>query len=154
MNLKERLADLVARYPGVAMTDARKVLNVAWGTLEYHVRGLEGRIEKHSVHGRCLLYPVGHPTVAEEHALLRGESVRRVAEDVLAHPGTDIDCVIRRLGLSERVVYYHVKRLVEAALVRPGPDGGYGLLFPRDRLSLRLEETLRAQNVVDHEGGS
>lgn len=61
-------------------------------------------------------------------ALLRGRTIRTVASYILTHPGCSIQEITRGVGESQRAVYYHVKQLTSAKLVRsPSAAGHYRL---------------------------
>lgn len=142
--MRERLARLVEARPGICMEEAQRELGVAWGTVEWHLRNLEDRVASRAVRNRRLLYPAGGPARAPLHAMLRGATCARVAEDVLAHPGTGIEEVQRRVGISDRMAYHHVGRLARAGLLAKDPIHGCAALTPSPDLAALLEETRRA----------
>lgn len=115
------LLRIVADNPGIPLNKVRSKLPLGWGTLYHHVRRLEktGAIETVAVGRRRLLYIPGVSADEElaAQALVEGATARAIAEAVWRRPGTSFKELVEATGASERVAYYHIKRLMDARLV-------------------------------------
>jgi predicted transcriptional regulator len=128
----ERRSDLleyVRNNPGERVEVARRMLGFSNGSMHYHLRVLQDRnlvrILKEGSLAR--LYPAGpkiHPSpyVPAER--------RRFLDTLAASPGVTQRQLAQTLGLSERMVSYHVQTLSEQGLVDVRPDGSRKRLFP------------------------
>lgn len=142
--LRQQIVDMVRARPGVSVGDIMDELQVGWGTLYHHLTKLSrSRIIQTSVVGRRrLVYPVSpdlDPTVDKHMAMLRGKTARRVAEAVLAQPNIGISELTVMLEESPRVVYYHVKRLLDAGLLVSDSKTRHTGLAPSPQLANLLE---------------
>ena len=142
--LRQQIVDMVKARPGVSVGDIMDELQVGWGTLYHHLTKLSrNRMIQTSVVGRRrLVYPVTpdmDPTVDRHMAMLRGKTARRVAEAVLAQPNINIQDLTVLLDESPRVVYYHVKRLLDAGLLVSDSKTRHTGLAPSAQLGYLLE---------------
>lgn len=142
--LRHQIVEMVKQRPGVSVGDIMDELQVGWGTLYHHLTKLSrSRIIQTSVVGRRrLVYPVvpdQDPTVDKHMAMLRGKTARRVAEGVLAQPHITIQELTVLLDESPRVVYYHVKRLLDAQLILSDSKTRHTGLHPSPQLANLLE---------------
>lgn len=142
--LRQQIVDMVKTRPGVSVGDIMDELQVGWGTLYHHLTKLSrSKMIQTSVVGRRrLVYPVtpdADPTADKHMAMLRGKTARRVAEAVLAQPNIPIQELTTLLGESPRVVYYHVKRLLDAGLILSDSKTRHTGLAPAPQLATLLE---------------
>lgn len=136
--LRNEILGLVTRRPGIPLSQLRSDLPIGWGTLYHHVWRLckDGKLETRTVGRRRLLYPAG--VASEEFAaiqgLLRGKTVRKVATAVLSKPSLSFKELVETTGESDRVVYYHLKRLMDVKLVASSSKTRHFGLMPTDLL--------------------
>lgn len=130
-SIREQIMDLIRNRPGITVTEIRSIQDFAWGTLDYHLKAMQfrGLIVRMKVGRRCLVYlpeaahEVSKVSVARA-AILRGDSARRIYDDITAHPNTTAREIESRTGLSYRAICYHVQRLTEAGLVESARSRG------------------------------
>ena len=142
--LRQQIVDIVKARPGVSVGDIMDELQVGWGTLYHHLTKLSRNkmIQTSVVGRRRLVYPVSpdsDPTADKHMAMLRGKTARRVAEAVLAQPNIPIQELTVLLDESPRVVYYHVKRLLDAGLILSDSKTRHTGLQPAPQLATLLE---------------
>ncbi|MEA3200255.1 MAG: hypothetical protein QOE90_1683 [Thermoplasmata archaeon] len=119
---RKNILRIVQASPGLPVGVLLDQTQLGWGTLYFHLAKMvkAGSIEVARVGRRRLVYPAGSPQARERaqgDALIHGKTARAVAEVILAEPGISIQGISIVLGQSHRVVYYHVRRLMEAGLV-------------------------------------
>ena len=123
------LLRLVLASPGISLRDASRRLQMNWASVKYHAMRLEsaGLIHSRTVGRHRICYPSNgtDDEIVEARGILSEGTARRIAAFIVEHPGTRISDVIRGTGESQRVVYYHLKRLVEAGLVSMGERARY-----------------------------
>lgn len=140
-----RILDAVRRRPGATLRDVASDLDVSWGTVSYHGRRLErDGFLRSSTEGRRRVF---HPGDAAEdaalaacHAMLQGQTMRRVAAAIQVDPGLDEAELARRLALPARALAYHVERLLGAGLVTSSAPTRREGLAPTPLLDLLLGE--------------
>lgn len=132
------LLRLIMTTPGISLREASRKLEVNWATVKYHAMRLEtaGLIESRTVGRHRICYPTGatDDEMVEARGILSEATARRIAAFIIEHPGTRISEVIQGTGESQRVVYYHLKRLVDSGLVSLGERGRYCGLLPTSKL--------------------
>ena len=113
------------------MSALKEDLGLHWGPLYHHLGKLKAArlLDARQVGRLRLLYP-GSQTKAglEHHALLRGQSARRLALAIRASPGLEAGTLSGLVGFSPRAVYYHLKRLHAAGLIESPTPGKYEAL--------------------------
>ena len=124
---------IVAGEPGIPLTRLRARLGVSWGTLFYHLQILvaRGRI-RILRQGRRRLAFTSQPVVSEASivaaGVLEGRTALRIARAIRAHPDARIHELAAATGETQRVVYYHVRRFLQAGVVtRSSPTRHFGL---------------------------
>ncbi|HWH08848.1 MAG TPA: hypothetical protein VNX21_06575 [Candidatus Thermoplasmatota archaeon] len=142
---RERLLEVLRGSPGCPLGDLKARLGVGWGTLYYHLETLQraGRVRT-VVSGRRKLAFLGaeekDPQEVVGRNMLVGATARGVARAIVATPGLDLQGVGEACGENPRVTYYHVRRLVEAGLVRSASPTRYAGLAPTRLLAALLRE--------------
>lgn len=125
----EGILSAVRAHPGIPIGELRRQLSIGWGTFYHHLNRLaaEGLISTAHAGRRKLVFPEGHRAKEESAALgiLRGRTARRVAEAFLDRTHRSMDDLIATLDLAPRSVYYHVRRLIDAGLVRSASETRY-----------------------------
>lgn len=118
---RERILEIVTARPGIPLTRLKARLDVSWGTLFYHLGILREKGLLRSVRAgrRRLVFPA-HLFPSEKAfvaaAFLEGETARRIATAIRDHPDARIDELAALTGKSRRVVYYHVRQLLDAGI--------------------------------------
>ena len=143
--IRERILQTVEREPGASPTRIVDALGIGWSTLYYHVKALEaaGRVRIVSAGRHTFLYPpgmVGDLKRSVQRSVLLGGRARLVAEEAARTPGHDVGSLAETLQVSPRVVYHHVRRLVEAGLLRSSMPRRYRDLAPTEPLLALLAE--------------
>lgn len=148
--LRQRVLAFVLEHPGTTLGQLRRALSLSWGRAHHHVKLLErlGALQRVRAGRRALLMPAGleeDERSLRARALLRGETARRVAQAVALSAPTDVEALSRALGESRRVVYYHVKQLIEAGVVQSASRTRHFGLVP----SPSLRSLLAPGDVAD-----
>lgn len=144
---RRRLLDLVHEEPGITISDLSARLGVGWGAFYHHLHQLEaaGLLQTRPEGRRCLVYPPGQRPAAHPHArsLLRSPTARSLALAILRQPRCTVQQLVASQSRSERVVYYHVRRLVDAGLVTTPGGARLRDLVGTPQLEQLLTETAR-----------
>lgn len=132
--VRVRILQIVQDKPGITVRQVATRVQLSWATVKYHVARLEaaGYLRTVSVGGRRVCLP-GHshePLVVAGRAVLSEPTARRIGVFLAANPGAGVGRIIEETGFSQRVVYHHVKRLVDHGLARTEPGYGYRRLHP------------------------
>lgn len=128
----------IVKRPGISLHELARRAGVTWANARYHTLRLEaaGLIRTRVVGRRrlCFLQEEGQEDLVEARALLDEPTARLLAVYFVDHPGASIVRAIRETGMSQRAVYHHVKRFVEAGLLAKADDRSYRGLVPTSRL--------------------
>lgn len=148
---RQQIMALVTAQPGVPLGELMGRLDMGWGTIYHHVRIMTraGLLRTETVGRRRLVFPCRWSREADAvpYGLLKGRSARRIARSIIARPDQSVLDVCESTGESPRVVYYHVRRLIEAELlVSSSPTRRMGL-----RGTPKLEEILDVLGDTDDE---
>jgi predicted transcriptional regulator len=119
---RSELFDFVKQNPGERVEVARKSLGLANGTMLHHLRVLEDKDLVRAVRdgGMTRLYPAG-PRIRPQPYLIPQR--QQILETLSRRPGLVQRELASRLSMSERMVSYHVSRLVEQELLRIEREG-------------------------------
>lgn len=115
-----RILQIVYERPGISVTELAGCLAMTWGQMSYHLARLERADLLHAVKaGRHrLVFPDQEPIeTPEDRALVLEKTARALALLILDNPQVTVTDLVRLSGETPRVVYYHVKRLLDAGLV-------------------------------------
>lgn len=118
--VRRAILEAVARSPGITLGELRAGVKLGWGNAYHHLLRLERArlIRTQRVGRRLVIFPADFDArAAAVRAVLRGAASRAIADDIAAHPGTDVTDVATRTGLSRRAVYYHVQQLTTLGVV-------------------------------------
>lgn len=140
-----RILDLVRGSPGVSAQEVGARLGLSWATVTYHRRRLErDGLLRTAQEGRRRVLHTGDPgpsrSLAALQAMLRGETMRRVALAIQREPGLGEADLARAVGLPPRALAYQVDRLLAAGLVEPPTPQRRDALAPTPLLDLLLAE--------------
>lgn len=135
--LRRRIMKAVETAPGLPLSHLLTRLDVGWSTLYRELDQLEkaGLIKSRKRGRHCLVYPaVGDNAPVKvpltQAILLQGKTAREIANRISKKPGQDMESLAEALELSPRVVYYHLRRLVEGKLVKSSSTTRYRDLAP------------------------
>lgn len=143
--LRGRILDIVQREPGISPSRLVKELSIGWSSLYRHLRSLEaGGLVRVVAAGRhafvYLASAEGDPRLVAQRAVLLGGKAYAVAAEVARTSGHHVESLARALNLSQRLVYHHVRRLVDAGLLTSTVPNRYRDLAPTARLVSLLRE--------------
>lgn len=143
--VRDRILRAIERDPGASPTTIVQALDIGWSTLYHHVKTLEaqGAIRVASAGRHTFFYPagmVGDVRLSVQRSVLLGGRARLVAEEAARAPGHDVGSLSETLGISPRVVYHHVRRLVEAGLLASSMPKRYRDLVPTQELLALLRQ--------------
>lgn len=118
--------------PGAHFSDLQRRLEMATGTLQYHLRVLEerGLLEVRRGDRYTRYYPSFEVDRRDKQllGLLRQSSTRRVLLDLLEHGESRLTDVSDRLDLAPSTVSFHLDKLREAEVVERPERGRYALV--------------------------
>lgn len=143
--LRKRIYKAIEKAPGLPLSHLLTRLDVGWSTLYRELETLEGagliRSKKKGRH--CLVFPA-HEDLAGRGALtqtilLQGATAREIASRIARKPGQDMETLAEHLDLSPRVVYYHLRRLLEGKLIKSSSTTRYRDLAPTPALTELLK---------------
>jgi DNA-binding transcriptional ArsR family regulator len=115
-----RIIQIVYDRPGVSVTELANSVEMSWGQLSYHLGRLADAGLLHTVKaGRHrLVFPDKEPgETPEDRAMILERTARALALLIVDNPHVRATDLVRLSGESPRVVYYHVKRLLDSGLV-------------------------------------
>lgn len=128
----------ILAQPGIPLQTLAAKLDLPMGTLRFHVDLLErGGIVHTRIAGRRRIAFAEFPEsteIPEDRAFLQEPTSRRIVLEIVAHPNVSLTDIQESTGLSQRAVYYHAKRLLDAGLIVAARDGTYAGLRPTARL--------------------
>lgn len=144
-SLRRQIVDIIREEPGIAIGGLLEKLPVGWGTVYHHLSKLErGGVVRCVTSGRRrLLYLVEQGAAGQDphqRSLLGGHTTRTIASIVAEGQGMSIEAIVEQSHETPRVVYYHLKRLIEAGLVQSESATRYRGLMASDRLRELLAE--------------
>lgn len=142
-----RVFEAIRDEPGITVSKIAREVGLYWSTVALHVERLTraGLVRSTRVGRRRVLFSSteANGESAVQRGLLAEDACRRVAVAVVEHPRTPIFELSHRTGISERALYHHVKRLVEAELLSTSKERFYRGLEPTPRLLALLERGAR-----------
>lgn len=143
--LRRRILHRVEQEPGTSPSELVRRLGIGWSSLYRHVRTLreQGLVRTVASGRHTFLYPrdaQGDEKHAAQRAVILAGRARLVAAEAAARPGQDVAQLAAALGISPRVVYHHVKRLVAVGLLESSAPRRYRDLAPSPRLRDLLRE--------------
>lgn len=153
-----KILQIVQHAPGLPIGEIIHRSGLGAGTVYYHLHRLEekGVIKTAAAGRRRLVFPAVLAENRDRDALalsiLRGRTCYAVAAAIRNRPNVSILDIILQLRQSPRAVYYHVKRLREAGLLKSSSATRYRNLSPGPDLS-RLLEQVEAGGTLENDAG-
>jgi len=120
MKRREEIFEVIKKKPGITFREITRELNVGVGTLQYHLRKLEdeGRVFSKRLGGKRYLFPSEMREVAQRLLMaISTENKRKVILALLDGPLTQTK-IIKKTGMSQPSVSYHLKSLIELGVVK------------------------------------
>ena len=158
----KRLLTAVRAAPGSTLSTLCRKAKMGWSTLYRALHALEdadlARAKKRGRH--TLVYPAesfpARKNAFSHAVLLQGATVRDIATRISNKPGQDMESLAEHFGLTPRVVYYHLRRLLEGKLIKSSSTTRYRDLVPTPALEEALAATAKsaqAKKRVPTRGG-
>jgi predicted transcriptional regulator len=122
---RQEILTLLRAEPGLTKTQLCSRLDLAWGTIHYHLRLLreEQEIVERSAWGRRRFYTADTPTPeALLLPLLRDGTAPQIISAVHESPGIGIGGLSHRLAMSRKVVRRHLSALVGTGVLEKTPQ--------------------------------
>lgn len=118
---RRRIAELVAYFPGIHVSEISVRLGLAWSTVDYHVRQMERKsiidLQKDSRELRA--FPRGLPSHERAWLVaLRDDDACRILRTLLERPDLGITSLSAGLDLSKKVIKHHLGIFVDTGLLR------------------------------------
>ncbi|MHB8585840.1 MAG: winged helix-turn-helix transcriptional regulator [Thermoplasmatota archaeon] len=131
---RKSIYDAVCRTPGVSVQEVAQVAGVTYSTTSYHLDRLveAGMLVVAAGGSRLRYYKNGGQFTEEERRLvpiMENAEACRVLESILERPYTYRAAIAEKLGVSTTSVNWHLKRLLEAGLVRETREGRSAHLY-------------------------
>lgn len=151
-----RILRIVEAAPGLPIGEIIQRAGLGAGTVYYHLHRLEerGLIKTAAAGRRRLVFPAVMSESRDRDSvalsILRGRTCYAVAAAILDGRSVSILDVILQLRQSPRVIYYHVKRLREAGLVKSSSSTRYRNLSPSHDLP-RLLTQVEAGGALEND---
>lgn len=138
---RERIAARVREDPGVHFNELVRVLDLAPGQVQYHLRRLDEVVADEQF-GRTHYYPPEYGAWERRAlALLRRETAADVVSVLMEGPSRP-DEVAERVGIARSTLSYHVTRLAEAGVVEKRRDD-------HNRVTLALARPAETARLLD-----
>lgn len=139
---RKAMLDVIKSRPGISVGDLKEEMPFGWASLYYHLGILidAGLVkdELDAIDGRRRhLYPVlkgGRIPKAKTPEPVLSAPSTEVATAIIDKPGMNLQELIVELGMTPRNVYYHVRRLEEAGLIKSSSKTRYRDLTARPAL--------------------
>lgn len=147
--LRKSIFRAIEKAPGLPLSHLLTRLDVGWSTLYRELEVLEnaGLVRSRKRGRHCLVFPaddeIATSVPLNQTILLQGKTAREIAARVAKKPGQDMETLADHLGLSPRVVYYHLRRLVEGKLIKSSSTTRYRDLSPTPTLNELLKAFAR-----------
>ena len=141
---RTRIRAQIARQPGVHFNELVRVLDVAPGQVQHHVRRLadDDAISTESFYGRTHYYPPEFDAWERGTlALFRRETSRDVLGYLLESGPSRPQTVADELGIARSTLEWHVDHLVEQDVVEKQRDS-------RNRVTLVVAHSDRTRNLL------
>lgn len=117
---RARIMQLVRAHPGIHTAQIKERLDLAWSTVDYHLRVMErdGIIRVSKMGRENHIFPLDvEPTQHMWFAALRDEGAHRVFQRLIELPGQGVPMLSEWAGLSHKVIRRQLTDLVDVGLV-------------------------------------
>lgn len=157
LEVRRDIYQLIEDKPGLHVRAIQQTLELPYGTTTYHLNYLEkAELVTPKMDGGFKRYYASHKVSRRDKeilTLLRQEVPRRICTHLLLEPGMTHAELLEEFDLSASTLSYHVKKLVDAAVVRKDKEGRHSHYFVEDvddvaRLLIAYRPTF-VDDVVD-----
>jgi len=132
--MRRKIYEAIVTRPGISIRDLARRVGTTWPNAKYHVIRLETAklVETRTVGRLRVTFASGeaYEGLVEARAMLAEPTARRIAIYVVEHPGESLAQIMKGTGGSQRVIYYHLKRLIDAGLVEHSNAARYRGIEP------------------------
>lgn len=129
---RREIYESLREKPGAHFSDIQRSLEMATGTLQYHLKVLEDRglveVEREGRYTRYFVSLEVDRRDKEMLGVLRQETARRVVLVLLEEGVSRLTVLSNRLGLAPSTVSFHLGNLEEAGVVEKPERGCYQLV--------------------------
>lgn len=131
VDARRRLYAFLKRTPGAHFSEVQRRLEMATGTLQYHLHYLEkrGLIDARREGRYTRYYPTSDVDRRDKPVLglLRQETPRAILLDLVEHGPSRLTDLSERLGVVPSTLSFHLKKLQEAEVVERPSRGVYAV---------------------------
>lgn len=125
---RSRVYEHVRAHPGAHPSLIADTLHLGWGTVVYHLGRLEGSqlVVARAAHNRKCYFVVGSELDQDARtavAAMAHDKARLIVDTVRLAPGITQKELSERVGMSQALASWHVKRLVESGVLLATRDG-------------------------------
>jgi DNA-binding transcriptional ArsR family regulator len=139
---RKAMMDVIKARPGISVGDLKEEMPFGWASLYYHLgilidAGLVKDVLDEIDGRRRHLYPIlkgGKIPKPKTPEPVLSEPSTEVSMAIINKPGMNLQELIEELGMTPRNVYYHVRRLEEAGLIKSSSRTRYRDLTARPAL--------------------
>lgn len=146
-DVRREILRILEERSAVPLAELRERIPVASGTLWHHVKTLVEAGAVRVIAGgkrKIVVRANTSPSEVEIRALaaLGGATARKIAVHICDHANLSVAEVSKTLGLSQRIVYYHVKCLIDAQLLTSARGARQAALQPTPLLHAMLASSV------------
>ncbi|MEA3198799.1 MAG: hypothetical protein QOE90_227 [Thermoplasmata archaeon] len=125
---RNRVYEHVKAHPGAHPSAIAETLDLGWGTVVYHLSKLESTrlVTSRTAHNRKCFFAMTGELDAQARtavAAMSTDKARAIVDAVRAAPGISQKDLSERLGISQALASWHVKRLVESGVLNVAKSG-------------------------------
>jgi len=155
---RQQILEAVGRHPGISVSQLRREVGLGWGAFYHHLKKLRSlglvRLRYVGAYRMAFLPKTAAEGDASAFAALQHETTRKVALAILRCPRTTIKQIVEATGESPRVVYYHVKQLLDGGLILSGSKTRHVDLRPSPQLRALMAALGAGRTKGDEENGA
>ena len=126
---RKQILDYISEHPGVHFRGIMKGLGISQGVLSHHLSTLEReeyiKSVKEGMYRRY--YPADMKVTTTVHLNIPQQKILLCIKEC---PGIDLSSIVKRTGLSYKVVYYNTRLLQDLGLIYTRKEDGKILCYP------------------------
>jgi DNA-binding transcriptional ArsR family regulator len=127
LETRRRIYQFLEQHPGEHMREIGRSLNIAMGTLEYHLHYLikSGLLTTREDQRFTRYFPAGGMDRRDKDvlAVVRQKVPRQIAAHLLLHPGASHGEILRHFSLSASTLSFHLKKLLRSGIATQAKEG-------------------------------
>lgn len=127
LETRKKIFEYVSAFPGAYLREIARSLHLSLGAVEYHLDRLtQGGLLSCRVHRAKKRYFVAAEVSYQDEVMiasLRQEVPRQILVHLLGNPGATFRSLLGIVPVSKSTLSFHMKRLVEAGLVKEDRAG-------------------------------